>query len=373
MKIKPFRATYPNFDFIASPDSFCDDAKHAFREFQANGFFEKSPLDAFYVYQIESDGRRHTGLIALNEVEDFFAGKVKKHEKTLSEREQKQMQLFLQWNAILKPVLLTYPPVPDINHWLEQFCQRYQPLFSTRFAKDRQTHRVWTIADTNDIATLQHLFGTHVHGTYIADGHHRTTTIALLHERLKGKGNGFDFSHLFCAFFSADQLDILDYNRVVDGLNEMSPTHFMVKMSKVFDLDVLEQPRKPRAKHEIVMYAQKQWYSLHWKESVLKKQDAERVILDANLLNELVLRDILGIQDIRTDARISYVEGARGIEGIRKAVGERPDRIGFMLFPVSFDDMIRIADAGETLPPKSTYFEPRMKSGMLVKMLKQDN
>lgn len=371
MKIKPFRATYPNFDFIASPDSFCDDAKHAFREFQANGFFEKSPLDAFYVYQIESDGRRHTGLIALNEVEDFFAGKVKKHEKTLSEREQKQMQLFLQWNAILKPVLLTYPPVPDINHWLEQFCQRYQPLFSTRFAKDRQTHRVWTIADTDDIATLQHLFGTHVHGTYIADGHHRTTTIALLHERLKGKGNGFDFSHLFCAFFSADQLDILDYNRVVDGLNEMSPTHFMVKMSKVFDLDVLEQPRKPRAKHEIVMYAQKQWYSLHWKESVLKKQDAERVILDANLLNELVLAEILDIRDVRSDERLTYVDGAKGLDGLRKAVNDKDGGIGFMLFPVMIDDMIRMVDIGESLPPKSTYFEPRLKSGMLVKMLKE--
>lgn len=371
MKIKPFRATYPNFDFIASPDSFCDDAKYSFREFQANGFFEKAPKDALYIYQIETVERKHTGLIALNEVEDFFAGKVKKHEKTLSEREQKQMQLFLQWNAILKPVLLTYPPVPDISLWLEHFTEAHKPLFSTRFAKDRQTHSVWMIADAGDIRQMQNLFKTQVHGTYIADGHHRTTTIALLHERLKDKSREFDFGNLFCAFFAADQLDILDYNRVVEGLKDVSPTHFMVKMSKIFDLDVLEAPRKPLEKHEIVMYAQKHWYSLHWKESVLKTHAKDRVVLDATLLNEFVLDQIFDIRDVRTDKRITYVEGAKGLDGVRKAVNESDDRIGFLLFPVRIEDMMRLADAGESLPPKSTYFEPRLKSAMLVKMLKE--
>lgn len=371
MKIKPFRATYPNFDFIASPDSFCADAKYSFREFQANGFFEKAPKDALYIYQIETEQRKHTGLIALNEVEDFFAGKVKKHEKTLSEREQKQMQLFLQWNAILKPVLLTYPPIPDISLWLEHFTEAHKPLFSTRFAKDRQTHSVWMIADAADISQLQNLFVTHVHSTYIADGHHRTTTVALLHERLKDKSQEFDFSNLFCAFFASDQLDILDYNRVVEGLQDVSLTHFMVKMSKIFDLDALEQPRKPLGKHEIVMYAQKQWYSLHWKDAVLKSHDKDRVVLDATLLNEFVLDQIFDIRDVRTDARIVYVEGAKGLDGVRKVVNENDDRIGFMLFPVMIDDMMRMADAGESLPPKSTYFEPRLKSAMLVKMLKE--
>jgi uncharacterized protein (DUF1015 family) len=371
MKIKPFRATYPNFDFIASPDSFCDDAKFSFREFQANGFFEKSPKDALYIYQIETDERLHTGLISLNEVEDFFAGKVKKHEKTLSEREQQQMQLFLKWNAILKPVLLTYPPVPDISLWLEHFTQAHKPLYATRFAKDKQTHRVWTVTEAEDIGQLQNLFAAQVQGTYIADGHHRTTTVALLHERLKGKSKEFDFDNLFCAFFAADQLDILDYNRVVEGLKDVSPTHFMVKMSKVFDLDVLEQPRKPLEKHELVMYAQKHWYSLRWKESVLKSHAKDRVVFDATLLNEFVLDQIFGITDVRTDTRITYVEGAKGLTGVRKATNESDDRIGFLLYPVSFDDMMRMADAGESLPPKSTYFEPRLKSGMLVKMLRE--
>lgn len=370
MKIKPFRATYPNFDFIASPDSFCDDAKHSFREFQDNGFFEKFPQNALYIYQIETEQRKHTGLVALNDVEDFFAGNIKKHEKTLSEREQQQMQLFLKWNAILKPVLLTYPPAPAIGVWLENFTQAHKPLISTRFVKDRQTHRVWVITEETDILQLQKLFAEQVTGTYIADGHHRVTTVALLHERLKDKSQDLNFDNLFCAYFASDQLEILDYNRVVEGLADVNTTHFMVRMSKIFDLDVLEHPRKPLEKHELVMYVQKNWYSLRWKEAVLKSHAKDRVVFDASLLNEFVLDQIFGITDVRTDRRITYIEGAKGLDGVRKAVNESDDRIGFVLYPVSFDDMTRMADAGESLPPKSTYFEPRLKSGMLVKMLK---
>lgn len=371
MNIRPFQAVFPNFDFIASPDSFCDDAKYSFREFQANGFFEQSPRPALYIYQIETDQRKHTGLVALNAVEDFFAGKIKKHEKTLSEREQQQMQLFLRWNAILKPVLLTYPPVPDINRWLENYASFNKPLYTTRFAKDHQTHRVWTVADEKDIQYLMDHFASQVECTYIADGHHRTTTVALLHERLKDKNSEFDFDNLFCAFFAADQLDILDYNRVVEGLKDISPTQFIVKLSKIFDLDVLTEPGKPREKHEIAMYILKEWYTLRLKKDILHRYPDDRVLLDATLLNECVLRDIIGIQDVRTDTRISYVEGAKGVEGVRKATNESDDRIGFLLYPVSFEDMMRMADAGESLPPKSTYFEPRIKSGMLVKMLKK--
>ncbi|MCB0574438.1 MAG: DUF1015 family protein, partial [Saprospiraceae bacterium] len=136
----------------------------------------------------------------------FFSGKVKKHEKTLSEREQQQMQLFLRWGAILKPILLTYQPVPDISRWLDSFASSNKPTFSTRFVKDGQIHRVWTVTDPTEIDHLRRLFAERVACTYIADGHHRTTTVALLHERLKDKNPEFNFDNLFCAFFAADQL-----------------------------------------------------------------------------------------------------------------------------------------------------------------------
>lgn len=373
MRIRPFSALYPNFDFIASPDSFCANAKDSFREFQKSGFFEKLPGTAMFVYEILSGGRRHLGLIAQNDVQDFFDGRIIKHENTLREKEQQQMQMFLRWHAVLKPVLLTFSPVPEINRWLDTYAANHEPLFTTVFERENQTHKAWPVSSPKDIEAVQALFEQHIPRTYIADGHHRTTTVALLHERLRDKNPVFDFANLFCAYFPSDQLDILDFNRVVEMPTGMTAIQLIVRLTRVADLDVLPAVRKPAEKHELVFLLQGDWYSLRWKPGVLEVLEHRHVSLDANLLNELVLRDILGIQDIRTDARISYVEGARGIEGIRKSVGERPDRIGFMLFPVSFDDMIRIADAGETLPPKSTYFEPRMKSGMLVKMLKQDN
>jgi uncharacterized protein (DUF1015 family) len=371
MKIKPFRALYPNFDFIASPDAFCDNAKESFREFQSSGLFSHFPEAAFYIYQIEDGVRLHTGLVTLNEVEDFFAGKMKKHEKTLSEKEQHQMQLFLRWNAILKPVLLTYPSVPEIDHWLGQFTRQGPQLCAARFEKDGQVHRIWPVTAPADIAQLQALFAEHVHRTYIADGHHRTSTIALLHERLRDREHqDYDFDHLFCAFFGAAQLDILDYNRVVESPKDLSLPHFLIKMSKIFELDVLDDLRRPLHKHEMLMYLRKAWYVLRWKPDILQSFPADRVLLDAALLNERVMRDILGIQDVRTDSRIRYVEGSKGLRGIQKVANERRNSIGFALYPVDFDDLMRMADLDESLPPKSTYFEPRLRSGMLVKLLK---
>ncbi len=371
MNIEPFQATFPNFEMIASPDAFCEDAKNAFREYQDNGLFNNSPQEALYVYQIlTATGRQHIGLMCLNQVQDYFDGKIKKHENTLSEKEQQQMQLFLRWNAVLKPVLLAYSPVQIINNWLEAFILKHQPMFSTFFEKDNQTHTVWAVTDKSEIHHLQTLFSEHIFSSYIADGHHRTTTIALLHERQNEQNPDLVFNHLFCAYFSADQLDILDYNRVVVGLKDITPVQFVVKLSKIFDLEVLENPRRPVCKHEIVMYVMREWYSLRWKKDVLEHHQRGSVILDANLLNELVLHDILGIKDVRNDARVMYVEGSKGLDGVRKSTKPSKSRIGFMMFPVAFEDMVQMADSGESLPPKSTYFEPRMRSGLMVNLLK---
>jgi uncharacterized protein (DUF1015 family) len=372
MHIKPFRATYPKLDRIPSNDLFCSEAKNAFPDYLRQGWLTETGEDALYIIQIEDAHRRHTGLIALNHVRDFLAGKVKKHEKTLSEREQHQMQLFLRWGAILKPVLLTYPPVPEINAWLQDFTQHNAPLFEMYFPNDDQTHRVWMAPGVADWHYLQELFTRHVPGVYIADGHHRISTLALLHKQLKKEHANLDFDHLFCAFFSTDQLDIQDYNRVVDGLNGLRPKAFLTKIAALFDIEPIENPRKPRKKYELKMLFREQWYRLHWKPEVLSAAAANHpVLLDVNLLNELVLHRLLGIGDIRTDERILYIEGSKGLKGIRKTVRAGHDRVGFALHPVSFSDMMRIADAGESLPPKSTFFAPRLKSGLLVKMLEK--
>jgi uncharacterized protein (DUF1015 family) len=179
-----------------------------------------------------------------------------------------------------------------------------------------------------------------------------------------------DFNHLFCALFASDQLSILDFNRVIDALQNISVTRFIIQLSKVFNIDVLKEGRRPKSKHEIVMLLQEEWYSLKWKKEVLKKIPKNDIALDATLLNEYVVRDILDIQDVRTDSRISYVDGTKSIQMVEKLV-DKPTKVGFMLFPVTFSDMMHLADQGKVLPPKSTYFEPRMKSAILVKTLKQ--
>lgn len=372
MRIRPFQALFPNFDFIASPDSFCADAKDRYREFRKNNFFEKTPVEALFVYEIRAGERRHLGLVAQNDVQDFFAGHIKKHEDTLREKEQQQMQMFLRWHAILKPILLTYPAVPAIHAWLDAYAAAHEPMFFAQFDREGQRHTIWSVTAPADVSAAQALFSQNVPRTYIADGHHRTSTVALLHQRLHEKNPVFDFDHLFCAYFATDQLDILDFNRVVEIQKSLTPVQFVVQLSRLFDLDLLPEPRKPLEKYELVLCFQREWFSLRWKPEVLQRHTRAPATLDATLLNELVLRDIFGITDVRTDARIGYVEGARGLEGMRKAINNRDNRAGFLLYPVSFADMMTLADADQSLPPKSTYFEPRMKSGMLVKMLKED-
>lgn len=370
MIIKPFQAVYPNFNFIASPDSFCSDAKNAYREFFENRFFETAPQEALYIYEIEHADGRHLGIVGLNALSDFFEGRIKKHEKTLSEKEQQQMQVFMKWRAILKPVLLTYTPVAEIHQLMLDYILANKPLYETHFESDNQTHRVWAVTDGLAIRKIQMAFQEKISCTYIADGHHRTSTIALLHERMRDSpGLQFDLDHLFCAYFATDQLNILDYNRVVEGMIDVSPIRFMVQLSNLFDIEPLDVPEKPRTKHELSMYLYKEWYRLRWKDSVLARYNPEQTLLDATLLNEWVLADIFGITNVRTDTRIHYVEGKKGLEGVRRMVNEESSRVGFVLYPVSFEDMMALADAGESLPPKSTYFEPRMKSGLLVKVL----
>ncbi|MBL7774930.1 MAG: DUF1015 domain-containing protein [Saprospiraceae bacterium] len=375
MHIQPFQASYPLIDRIDSPDAFCADAKNAFPDYRAKGLLTQTAGTGVFIYQIESHHRLHTGLVALNDVQDFFKGKVKKHEKTLSAREQHQMDLLLRWGAVLKPILLTFPPVPALQAWLDHFTKANPPFLEVSFKKEGQQQRLWMATDPDTIRYLQELFVREVNSVYIADGHHRTSTLALLHQQMQETYPRLDFDHLFCAYFATDQLDILDYNRVVDGLNGLSPEQFFEQLGQVCTIEHVDYPRKPRRKFQMKLYFRGHWYRLEWRSELLTNfkphAPALPVLLDVSLLNELVLHNILGIREVRTDARIGYVEGTKGLRGIRKQVDKQADRTGFVLHPVSFSDMMAIADAEKILPPKSTYFEPRMKSGLIIKMLER--
>ncbi|MEZ4918618.1 MAG: DUF1015 family protein [Saprospiraceae bacterium] len=372
MKIKPFKVAFPDLSEIESPDAYSDAVKFNFRQHFDEGLYRVAPKRGIYIYQIDYQGRRHIGIVALNDVGDFFDGKVKRHENTLSEKEREHLNLILYWQAVLKPVLLTHKEVPEIREWLQQYARRHHAIFTAKFKKGAQLHKVWAVTQPADIDHILALYKKNVNQAYIADGHHRTTTMAQLHERFTEQNPDLDLDHLFCAFFAEDQLDILDYNRVVQALDQLSPLQFMAHLSRVFEITPLPVKRKPQHKHELVLLIRKEWFSLKWKEEILHRFPPDEVLFDASLLNDYVLQEILKIQDVRSDSRIEYVEGSKELRGIEKLCGGGKIKVGFILYPVSFDNMIKVADAGGSLPPKSTYFAPRLKSGVLVQLLNRN-
>jgi uncharacterized protein (DUF1015 family) len=370
MQIKPLKALFARTSLIGSATDFCEKAKISYQENLESGLFDQVETDSFFVYQIDNGLSKKIGLVGLNHVDDFLKGRIKKHEDTLSERELEQKEVFLRLKAILKPILVTHAPVPVLTNWLNHYAHAHIPLLSAHFSKGAAVHRFWAVSQAEDIAFLQSVFAQNITETYIADGHHRTTTTALLHLDPTFRSSGLDLSQLFCAWFASDQLDILDYNRVVEGVKKIGQAKLMALLSKIFEIDVLEKPRKPAKKHELVMSLGKDWYALRWHKFVLEEAPKGSETLDTDLLNRLVINKIFDIVDVRNDTRITYVDGGKGLDGLKKVVRHhRTDRVGFAFFPVTFEDLTRMADAGENLPPKSTYFEPRMKSGLLVRSL----
>lgn len=367
MHIKPFQASYPRLEFITAPDSFLASVKEEYVEYVQGGFFQQTSRESLYIYQIRTPRRHYTGLVACVDIRDYLSGHIRRHEQTLPDQEQKQMQLMLRRKSAVKPVLMTYRQVGRIEEWLNAYLRRRDPFFSVSLPGEDQEHHIWEVAEPHAIEELQRLFREQVPDTYIADGHHRTSTTALMYEHHIAEGAGEDYSQLLSAFFPSNQLEILEFNRVVEALDECSPTWFMARIAQLFDIEILAVPEKPRAKHEIVMLINREWYRLRWKPEVLAEYRDHPVILDAVLLNEKVLQGIFSIDEERTDDRIEYVEGPRGLDGLRQKVVKNDYRVGFCLYPIQLDDFFRLVDTGEMMPPKSTWFEPRMKNGLIMK------
>ncbi len=358
MHILPFNALLPHMDLIPSPGYFFATVREEFAEYYGNGFFDKHQHTGFYLYKITGPLRDFLGLIACVDVQDYLDGAIKKHEQTIAEQEQKQMQLAMKRKAGVKPVLLTYPEVPDITAWMHQHIRQHASLLEVNFEAESQVHQIWAVTDVIALQQLQALFLEKVPVSYIADGHHRIASTALMHQKIEDG----HYNQLVAAFFSSAELEILDFNRVLEMSDDISAARFMARLSAVCHIECLNQALRPEKKHEMVMYLQRDWYRLQWKEEVL----SDAADLDAALLNEKVLRDILGIYDVRNDTRVHYVEGPKGLNGLRNSVHKHKNAVAFGLFPIQMADLFKLADQGEMLPPKSTWFEPRMKNGMIV-------
>ncbi len=362
-----FQAVYGDLSMIASPQSFYDTVKDEFQEYKKSGFFRQHNKDAFYVYEIQRTERSHLGLVACVDIQEFEHNHILKHEQTLADKEQKMMNLLLQRRAMIKPVLLTYPRQEELYGVLTAVRDEQQPIHEVAFESSGEIHRIWAIDKKSHCKHIESIFDQHIPRCYIADGHHRCSTTSYLHQSFeKKKRKEPSFDSLLSVFFDFEELSILDYNRIVDAFEDISPVEFMARLSAYFNISVLSVGAKPTQKHEITMCIGKEWYALHWKREILAEAAHPTVVLDADLLNKYVFEDILGVKDVRSDSRIDYIEGARDLDYFQHKVQKKPMAAGFCLYPVALEEVCSIAEAGLSMPPKSTWFEPRIKNGMLI-------
>jgi len=365
MKIFPFKAIYPNLELIASPDSFFGAVRENYIELYQYGFFHHSDDTAFYILDIQMGDRVHTGLLTCLHIDDYTKGKIAKHEQTIASSEQTMLKLILQRGAMVKPVLVCHPEMKDIAKEIQKLKKKHKPFLELNMASGVQHYRLYQVKEKEG-AHLAELYKALVPKLYIADGHHRCSVAEKLLHR-QGNKKDKDYSLVLSAVFPFDQLAILDYNRTVQLPYHLKLTRFMAEVSKLCDIHLLNSPSAPVRKHDLTMYVQGDWFQITWKEEVLKKYKKEPAILDAHVLDKEILEGILGIKDIRTDNHVDYVSGDQGPERVAEKAHVSDHHVGFCIYPVQFAELTKISDHHGTLPPKSTWFEPRMMNGLIVK------
>jgi len=346
--------------------------KDKFSEFINTNVFENDMQEAFYVYQQIKENHSYTGIIGLSSIDDYFKGTIKIHEQTITDREEKLMHYLEVCDFNAEPVLICHPENDTINDAIAK-SKEMAPHFDFT-TTDKVRHKLWQVHNTSIINQIQKGFE-QLGSIYIADGHHRSASSSLLgkYRRIKQpKYNGSEpFNFFLCAYFSESQLHIYDFNRVVSDLNDLYEIDFIEKIKEKFDiLEKGEDIYKPNQLHNMSMYLGGKWYSLTLKSNFINDADPVGVI-DAALLSEHILSPILGIHDLKTDKRVVFVNGTKGMEELKNHVDGGKMKVAFGLFPVVMNQLKRIADNHCIMPPKSTYIEPKLRSGMLVYSLSQ--
>jgi uncharacterized protein (DUF1015 family) len=356
LNIQPFKAILPKTELITSPDSFFGQVKEQYSTLLKAGYFKQTDTNAIYIYEISTPHSTHIGLLAGLDVRDYIQNKVLKHEQTIAYKEEKTMKLLEERHAMIKPVLLAHKHIGGLQECLAQYVNTEKELYSIKFKGNK--HTLWQVSDAEKISEIQQFYQHENQCLYIADGHHRMAAAERLYKK-DPKQN-----LVLTAIFAQDQLQIWDYNRVVEGIGIQTPLGFIAKLSNICTLEPVEKPTKPRHKHEFAVCVEGQWILAAWRKEVLDANPSIKDSLDVSLLDDLVLKNLLGIKDIRTDFRVTYWEGVKGLEVL--SVRGRTPTVGFALFPADIADLMQIAEQNGTMPPKSTWFEPRIKNGFII-------
>jgi uncharacterized protein (DUF1015 family) len=343
-----------------------------FRKWQEKGWLVQDKEPRFYIYAQTMEGRTQYGLVGCASVDDYLNGIIKKHELTRPDKEQDRMIHVRVNNANIEPVFFTYPAVKEIDEIVAKIVKNEKPEYDF-IAEDGFGHHFWVIKDNRIIKKIEELFAKKVPFTYVADGHHRTAAAALVgkekrENNQKHKGNE-EYNFFLAVHFPDNQLRIIDYNRTVKDLNGLTSIQFIEKLSGSF---VIEEKGKeiyrPQKLHNFSMYLDEKWFSLTAKESTYNDNDPIGV-LDVTILTNQILAPILDIQDLRRSKRIDFVGGIRGLGELKKRVDSGDMKVAFALYPVSMKQLITIADSGNIMPPKSTWFEPKLRSGLVIHLL----
>jgi len=343
-----------------------------FGKWKKNGWLVQDETPHFYIYAQTMKGRTQYGIVGCASVDDYLNGIIKKHELTRPDKEQDRMVHVRVNNANIEPVFFTYPAVKEIDSIVDKIVRAEKPEYDF-VAEDGFGHHFWVIKKPEINKMIEKLFAEKVPFTYVADGHHRTAAAALVGKEKREKNpshNGTEEYNFFLAVhFPADQLRIIDYNRTIKDLNGLTCKEFLTRLGCGFD--VIEKGTKayrPKRLHNFAMYLDGKWFSLTAKAGTFNDNDPIG-ILDVTILTNQILSPILDIQDLRRSKRIDFVGGIRGLRELKKRVDRGEMKVAFALYPVSMDQLITIADSGNIMPPKSTWFEPKLRSGLVIHLL----
>lgn len=353
-------------------DTVYKKAVENFEAFKIKGWLREDPEARFYIYAQTMEGRTQYGLVGCAACEDYEKGFIKKHELTRPDKEEDRMLLTRFLNANIEPVFFSYKAVPEIDSIVEGIVNSQAAEYDF-VAEDGFGHHFWPVLSREDNRRLEKLFSEKVAFTYVADGHHRTAAAARIgaekRERNPRHTGKEEYNYFMAVHFPDNQLRIMDYNRVVKDLNGLTSREFLERLSQGFRVEKTgTQELRPSRLHEFGMYLEGSWYRLTALEGTYDDNDPIG-ILDVTILSRQILDPILGIKDLRTSQKIDFIGGIRGLGELRKRVDSGGMTVAFALYPVSMEQLIRIADSGNIMPPKTTWFEPKLRSGLVIHAL----